>query len=80
MVFGGLYLAVGAVMLAADDSTPLGLEAALATPARLGGFVFERHWLAVEIVSLLLLIAMVGALYIGKTSRGGAPTEPEEEA
>lgn len=77
---GGLYLAAGAVMLATDESTPVNLEAALAAPARVGGFVFQRHWLAVEAVSLLLLVAMVGALYIGKTSRKPPPPELEEEA
>ena len=51
----------------------------MATPRAFGRFVFENHWLAIEIVSLLLLIALVGALYLGKSLRNsGAPQSGRE--
>lgn len=76
---GLVYLVAGTVLLAVDPDASAPLEAAVALPVRFGEFVFRRHWLAVEIVSLLLLIAMVGALYIGRPPRrAGAPGEEEE--
>ncbi len=78
-LFGIVYLVAGTVMLAVDPGAAAPLETALALPARFGEFVFRRHWLAVEIVSLLLLIAMVGALYIGRPLRRAGASEEEEE-
>lgn len=77
-VFGLVCLAAGAVMIATDETAAVGLQAALATPLRFGRFVFERHWLAVEIISLLLLVAMVGALHIGQTSQRARPPAAKE--
>jgi NADH-quinone oxidoreductase subunit J len=68
-IFAGVYLVSGAVMLAADKNSRVELNAAMVSPASFGQYLFQQHWLAVEIVSLLLLIALVGALYLGKTSR-----------
>jgi NADH-quinone oxidoreductase subunit J len=48
-----------------------------APPIVFGQFMFTQHWLAIELVSLLLLIALVGALILGKnraikkTKQGG---------
>ncbi len=42
------------------------LESAMAAPAVFGRFLFTRHWLAIEIASLLLLVALIGALLIGR--------------
>ena len=67
------------VALVVDETATTGLQTALVPPARLGEFVFARHWLAVEIASLLLLIAMVGAFFIGKTSRPTNRPGREEE-
>jgi NADH-quinone oxidoreductase subunit J len=53
------------------------MTGAVATPRDFGRFVFENHWLTIEIVSLLLLIALVGALYLGKLSRRS--TAPQSE-
>jgi NADH:ubiquinone oxidoreductase subunit 6 (subunit J) len=37
-------------------------------------YVFRHTWLAVEVTSLLLLVALIGALFIGKR-----PTHESEE-
>jgi len=69
---GVLYLAVGWLLLVSRPDGAGEVTAAMASPARFGAFVFERHWLAIEIVSLLLLVALIGALHLGKTFRDGA--------
>lgn len=72
-----VYLVVGAVLVLTDPGARAPLTGAVATPREFGRFVFENHWLAIEIVSLLLLIALVGALYLGKLSRKSAALESE---
>jgi len=42
--------------------------------ARLGGELFGRHLLAVEVAGVLLLVALVGSIAI--VARGGADDEP----
>jgi len=75
VVIGVVYLVIGGLLLMRQPDSGGAVTAAMAAPGRFGAFVFERHWLAVEIVSLLLLVALVGALHLGKTFRG---TEDEE--
>jgi NADH-quinone oxidoreductase subunit J len=41
------------------------LPSAFFTPSQFGQVLFGRYWLAVELVSLLLFVALVGALYLG---------------
>lgn len=41
------------------------LKAAMAEPAIFGHFLFRQHWLSIEIVSMLLLIALIGVLHLG---------------
>jgi NADH-quinone oxidoreductase subunit J len=47
------------------------LPLAMATPRALGLFVFEHYWFAVEIASLLLFVALVGAYYLGRKGDSG---------
>ncbi len=47
----------------AADSVPM--QTASAEPGVFGHFLFRTHWLSIEAVSLLLLVALVGALQIG---------------
>ena len=67
----GLGLA-GAVMVAAfillglDSSFQAPLPRAWASPGVFGRVLFEKHWLAVEIASLLLFAGLVGGLYLGR--------------
>ncbi len=41
------------------------LMAAQASPAEFGFYVFKYQWLSIEIVSMLLLVALIGALLLG---------------
>jgi NADH-quinone oxidoreductase subunit J len=64
--FGLIYLTVGALMVFATPGNEIILETALATPMEFARYVFQRHWLSIEVVSLLLLVALIGAFLLGK--------------
>ena len=64
--FGLIYLTVGALMVFAIPGSEITLEMALATPKEFALYVFRRHWLSIEVVSLLLLVALIGAFHLGK--------------
>jgi NADH-quinone oxidoreductase subunit J len=69
---GVVYLIVGAAIVSTAPGSQVTLKIALAEPKAFGEYLFQRHWLVIEIVSLLLLIALVGALYLGRK-------KPEED-
>jgi NADH-quinone oxidoreductase subunit J len=68
-VFGVAYLAAGFGIIAADPEKGVVLKTARAEPGVLGQYIFEAHWLSLEIVSLLLLVAIIGALLIARQSQ-----------
>ena len=61
-----VYLVIGAAIISSAPGSQVTLEVALAKPKAFGEYLFQRHWLVIEIVSLLLLIALIGALYLGR--------------
>jgi NADH-quinone oxidoreductase subunit J len=63
---GVVYLILGAIIVSSAPGGRVALTPALAEPRAFGEYLFQRHWLAIEIVSLLLLIALIGALYLGR--------------
>ena len=63
---GIVYLILGAIVVNTAPGSEVTLEIALAEPKAFGEYLFQRHWLVIEIVSLLLLIALIGALYLGR--------------
>lgn len=69
----------GFVLLHNDTLGRESLSSTMAAPKAFGLFLIQNHWLTVELVSLLLLVALVGALYLGKLrGRTGAPAGEEE--
>jgi NADH-quinone oxidoreductase subunit J len=78
-VMGLIYLAAGVILVFTDSDSRAPLQAALATPREFGHYVFQQHWLAVEIISLLLLIAVIGVLHIGKNPVHQGRHKPEEK-
>jgi NADH-quinone oxidoreductase subunit J len=66
VLVAAVYLFIGAVIVSSAPGSQVVLEVALAKPKAFGQYLFQRHWLVIEIVSLLLLIALVGALYLGR--------------
>ncbi len=65
-------LAAGTALVFSGGATGVPLAPAMASPRDLGRALFSRWWLGVEIVSFLLLVALVGALYLGRAPREGA--------
>jgi NADH-quinone oxidoreductase subunit J len=74
-VFGLIYIAIGMGIISAEPNSRIILKTALAAPAEFGQFIFENHWLSIEAVSLLLLVALAGVLIIGRRSK--RPSAPE---
>jgi NADH-quinone oxidoreductase subunit J len=68
-IMAGAYLIAGGVLVFSDIDSGSHLKTAAASPRAFGQYLFERHWLSIEVISLLLLIALVGALHLGKATR-----------
>ncbi|MBT8365227.1 MAG: NADH-quinone oxidoreductase subunit J [Deltaproteobacteria bacterium] len=77
-IFGGVYLALGVGLVAADPNSQTALKAARAEPGAFGQFIFQKHWLSIEIVSLLLLVAVIGALLLASRSKNPSELETPE--
>ncbi len=75
-LFGLVYIVVGFLMVSVTPGTEITLQMVLATPREFALYVFQRHWLSVEIISLLLLVALMGALHLGK---GEEESQSEDE-
>jgi NADH-quinone oxidoreductase subunit J len=65
-VLGGTSLAIAGVMIFMDPVGQALLPPLTARPLEFGKFLFQKYWFAVEIASFLLLVALVGALYLGR--------------
>jgi NADH-quinone oxidoreductase subunit J len=65
-VLGGVCLAVAGVLITGQPGSGAALPLSAAAPLEFGRFLYQQYWLAVEIVSLLLFVALVGALYLGR--------------
>ncbi len=65
-LLGVVFLAVVVAMIFKDPGSGIVLQGAIAQPRDFGRFLFDRYWLAVEIVSILFLVALVAILHLGK--------------
>ena len=65
-LLGVIFLSVAVAMVLKDDRSGIVLQGAVAQPRDFGRFLFDRYWLAVEIVSILFLVALVAILHLGK--------------
>jgi NADH-quinone oxidoreductase subunit J len=74
-VFGLVYIAIGMSIVTTGPSSRIILKTARAAPKVFGQFIFENHWLSIEIVSLLLLVTLAGALIMGRRSRRSSAAE-----
>ena len=68
LVVTSLFIICGLILLESGSRQPLTLTAA--SPLAFGRFLFQKYWLAVEIASYLLFVALVGALYLGREDAG----------
>ncbi len=81
-VLGVLSLAAAVVVIMVRPGRGQPLALGTAAPLEFGRCLFRRYWFSVEIVSFLLFVALVGALYLGRREEqtpgrtpGSAPTE-----
>jgi len=65
-LLGVVFLAVAVAMVFKDPGSKIVLQGAVAQPRDFGRFLFDRYWLAVEIVSILLLVALVAIVHLGR--------------
>lgn len=63
---GVVYVAVVVMVTLSEPDGGKPLTLAVAAPRDFGQFLFQQHWLAIEIASLLLLIALFGVLHLGQ--------------
>ncbi|MFZ3047261.1 MAG: NADH-quinone oxidoreductase subunit J [Desulfatirhabdiaceae bacterium] len=68
-------LILGGLMLATESENGICLTAAQVEPAEFGRYLFQSKWLAIEIASLLLLVALVGALLVGRNPGRFSPDQ-----
>jgi NADH-quinone oxidoreductase subunit J len=72
-ILGLAFLVLIGLLVLTDPGAGAGLTAATVSPRAFGRFLFQRYWLAVEILSFLLLIVLIGALFLGRAP-GRRPT------
>jgi NADH-quinone oxidoreductase subunit J len=78
-LLGLIYVVIAILVVTQDPGSRTILETAVAKPRVFGQFLFQKYWLSVEIVSFLFLIALVGALYLGKAFAKDTGREKEVE-
>ncbi len=66
IVMGGITFILAATMVFSEPASRTPLRASMAGAMELGRFLFQKYWFPVEIASFLLLVALVGALYLGR--------------
>lgn len=66
LVLGGACATLGGLLVFADPSNWVQPPAVASTPRTFGLVLFQNYWFPMEIASLLLLVALVGAFYLGR--------------
>lgn len=74
------YILVTLFIGDAEGPTDGLLKPALAAPGAFGRYLFESHWLSIEIVSFLLLVVLLGALFLGRLTDSRRKSSKREQA
>ncbi|MEJ2039083.1 MAG: NADH-quinone oxidoreductase subunit J [Desulfosarcinaceae bacterium] len=77
ILIGTAFVAINAMLLSGFPAGRQPLAAAQALPVDFGHYLFRNRWLSVEIASLLLLVALVGAYLLGRKVRQSSDTTEE---
>ena len=64
--FGLIYLAAAVATIFETPGSQASLIAMVATPKQFALYVFEQHWFSIEVISILLLLALIGALHLAR--------------
>ena len=75
--FGVIYLVVALLTIFTAPGGNIGLALLWATPSEFALYVFQNHWFLIEVISMLLLIGLIGALQLGRIR---STRQAEEEA
>ena len=75
-LLGVVFLAVAVAMVFKDPGSGILLQGAITKPRDFGHFLFDRYWLAIEIVSILYLVVLVAIIQLGRR-RGTDADEAE---
>ena len=67
-----IYVIVAGAMAVGTTSLNAPLKMLTVSPREFAIYVFEYHWFSIEVVSMLLLLAVIGALNLGAGKRAGA--------
>ena len=78
-LLGVVFLGVTVAMVFKDPGSKIILKGAVAAPRDFGHFLFNKYWLAVEIISILLLVALVAIIQLSKR-REASGDETERRA
>jgi NADH-quinone oxidoreductase subunit J len=68
MILAAISSIVAGLLVFTDPRNRLRPPAVMGTPQEFGRMLFQEFWFPVEIASLLLLAALIGALYLGRRS------------
>jgi NADH-quinone oxidoreductase subunit J len=66
MIINAVFLMAFIVLAGTDNGGWEPLAAAQAVPKAFGVYLFNTHWLSIEIASMLLLAALVAAIVLGR--------------
>jgi len=66
IIMGGISLVLLVALLWTGPDHGALLKPAMAVPEKFGKYLFREFWFSIEIVSFLLFVALVGALYLAK--------------
>ncbi len=78
MVLSVISFSVAGILIFETPGSRAALSTGTATPAAFGQYLFKNYWFPVEIVSFLLLIGLVGALYLGRQDSKPAGQKGED--
>lgn len=80
IMMGLISLVTAGILIFGFPGSKMSLKMGMATPMVFGHFFFKNYWFPVEIASFLLLIALVGALYLGRRGSRSDRQLPEESS
>jgi NADH-quinone oxidoreductase subunit J len=73
------FVIVGGWLILGQSAPAGSLSTRVVSPHDFGYYLIEQHWLMVEVISIMLLVALVGALYLGRLHSPSGSRDAEEE-